>query len=30
MPFFGVPIALAVDVYTHFDAVNVCASAAGL
>jgi hypothetical protein len=30
MPFFGVPVAVAVDVHTHFDAVNVCASPTGL
>jgi hypothetical protein len=30
MPFFGVPVAVAVDVHTHFNAVDVCASPAGL
>jgi hypothetical protein len=30
MPFLGVPVAVAVDVDTHFDAVDVCASPAGL
>jgi hypothetical protein len=29
MPFLGVPIALAVKVNAHFDAVDVCASPAG-
>jgi hypothetical protein len=29
MPFLGMPVAVAVDVYTHFDAVDVLASAAG-
>jgi hypothetical protein len=29
MPFLGMPVAVAVDVHTHFDAVDVCASAAG-
>jgi hypothetical protein len=30
MPFLGMPVAVAVNVDTHFDAVNVCASPAGL
>jgi hypothetical protein len=30
MPFLGVPVAVTVDVHTHFDAVDVCASLAGL
>jgi hypothetical protein len=30
MPFFGVPVAVAVDFNAHFDAVDVCASPAGL
>jgi hypothetical protein len=29
MPFLGMPVAVAVDVHTHFDAVDVCASSAG-
>jgi hypothetical protein len=29
MPFLGMPVAVAVDVHTHFDTVNVCAAFAG-